>query len=48
MTTPFQISPIWLPATAVINDQTTNLVVKDTLFSLKPYQSYFSAIAKDN
>jgi hypothetical protein len=46
MTAPFIISPLWLPATAVIADQTTPLIVKDTLLSLKPYQMYFPTIAK--
>jgi hypothetical protein len=47
MTTPFQIDPLWLPATAIINDNITAVLVKDTLVSLIPHQSYFPAIAKN-
>jgi uncharacterized repeat protein (TIGR01451 family) len=47
MTSSFQTTPLWLPATAVISDNTTAPLVKDTLFLLIPYQSYFPAIAKN-
>ncbi len=46
MTTPFNLSPIWLPATAIISDQMTPIIVKDALLFLTPYQSYFPTIAK--
>jgi len=47
LTTPFQTTPLWLSATAVIDDNITAVFVKDTLFFLIPRQSYLPAIAKD-
>jgi uncharacterized repeat protein (TIGR01451 family) len=46
MTTPFQLDPLWLPVTAIINDNSTAVVVKNALFFLIPRQSYLPAIAK--
>lgn len=46
MTTPFRTYPLWLPATAVIDDGVTAVTVKDSLLFLIPHQSYFPAIAK--
>jgi uncharacterized repeat protein (TIGR01451 family) len=46
MTTPFQLNPLWLPATAILDDNLTAVIVKDTLVPLFPRQSYLPAIAK--
>jgi hypothetical protein len=46
MTTPLKIYPLWLPATAVIDDDVTAVTVKDSLLFLIPHQSYLPAIAK--
>jgi uncharacterized repeat protein (TIGR01451 family) len=46
LTTPFQLDPLWLPATAILDDNLTAVIVKDTLVPLFPRQSYLPAIAK--